>query len=48
MRHLLAFQPLERLAIDFLKLDVGKGNIENVLVMTDSFTKFSLAVPCKD
>ena len=48
MRHLLAFKPLERLAIDFLKLDVGKGNIENVLVMTDSFTKFSLAVPCKE
>ena len=48
MRNLLAFQPLERLAIDFLKLDDGKGKVEDVLVMTDSFTKFSIAVPCRD
>ena len=48
MRHLMAFKPLERLAIDFLKLDRGKGGFEDVLVMTDSFTKFAQAVPCKD
>ena len=48
MRHLLAFKPLERLAIDFLKLDRGHGGIEDVLVMTDSFTKYAQAVPCKD
>ncbi len=48
MSHLLAFKPLERLAIDFLKLDRGKGGYEDVLVMTDSFTKFAQAVPCKD
>ena len=48
MRHLLAFKPLERVAIDFLKLDRGRGNFEDVLVMTDSFTKFAAAVPCKD
>ena len=46
MQHLLSFQPLERLAIDFLKLD--RGNIEDVLIMTDSFTKFAVAVPCRD
>ena len=48
MHHLLAFEPMERLAIDFLKLDRGKGSLENVLVMTDAFTKYSLAVPCRD
>ena len=48
MQHLLSFRPLERLAIDFLKLDRGRGNIEDVLVMTDSFTKFAVAVPCRD
>ena len=48
MRHLLAFRPLERLAIDFLKLDSGRGNYEDVLVMTDSFTKFAVAAACKD
>ena len=39
MRHLLAFKPMERLAIDFLKLDRGHGGVEDVLVMTDSFTQ---------
>ena len=48
MRHLLSFRPLERLAIDFLKLDRGLGNIEDVLVLTDAFTKFAVAVPCRD
>ena len=46
--NLLAFKPLERLAIDFLKLDRGRGGYEDVLVMTDSFTKFAQAVPCHD
>ena len=48
MRHLLAYKPLERLAIDFLKLDHGHGGIEDVLMMTDSFTKYAQAVPCKE
>ena len=48
MRHLLAFSPQELLAIDFLKLDKGKGGFEDVLVMTDAFSKFALAVPCRD
>ena len=48
MRHLLAFRPMERLAIDFLKLDRGWGGFEDVLVMTDAFTKYALAVPCRD
>ena len=44
MRHLLAFKPLERVAIDFLKFDRGRGNFEDVLVIMDSFTKFAVAV----
>ena len=48
MRHLLAFRPMERVAIDFLKLDRGRGGFEDVLIMTDAFTKYALAVPCKD
>lgn len=47
-RHLLAFRPLELLAIDFLKLDKGKGGFEDVLVLTDAFTKYAQAVPCRD
>ena len=48
LRKLLAFKPLERLAIDFLKWDRGRSGYEDVLVMTDSFTKFAQAVPCHD
>ncbi|XP_033109895.1 uncharacterized protein LOC117111140 [Anneissia japonica] len=48
MRHLLAFRPQEVLAIDFLKIDKGRGNDEDILVMTDVFTKCSQAVACKD
>lgn len=47
-RHLLAFRPLELVAIDFLKLDKGKGGFEDVLVVTDAFTKFSPAIPCRN
>ncbi|PIK36703.1 putative transposon Ty3-I Gag-Pol polyprotein [Apostichopus japonicus] len=47
-RHVLATRPLELLAIDFLKLDQGKGGFEDVLVMTDAFTKYSQAVPCRN
>ena len=36
-------EPLELLAMDFLQLEKGKGGFENVLVVTDSFTKFSWA-----
>ena len=32
MRHLPAFKPLERVAVDFLKLDRGRGNFDDVLV----------------
>ena len=48
MRHLLAFRPQEILAVDFLKLDGGFKGYEDVLVMTDIFSKFSQAVPCRD
>ena len=44
MGNLLATRPLEVLAIDFATSD-GR---ENVLVMTDVFTKFVQAIPTKD
>lgn len=47
-RHLLAFKPMELVAIDFLKLDKGKNGYEDVLVVTDAFTKYAQAIPCKD
>ena len=40
---LTAHQPLELLCIDFTKADVAKGGKENILVLTDAFSKFSQA-----
>ena len=45
MGHLLANRPLQILAIDFTKLDTASDGRENVLVMTDVFTKYTVAVP---
>ena len=41
--NLIAHQPLELLCIDFTKADVAKGGKENILVLTDAFSKFSQA-----
>ena len=40
---LVAHQPLELLCIDFTKVDIAKGGKENVLVLTDTFSKYSQA-----
>ena len=40
---LVAKQPLKLLCIDFTKADVAKGGKENILVLTDAFSKFSQA-----
>ena len=41
--YLVANQPLELLCIDFTKADVAKGGKENILVLTDAFSKYSQA-----
>ncbi|KAI3358861.1 hypothetical protein L3Q82_015251 [Scortum barcoo] len=46
--HLLASQPNEILAIDFTLLEPSRNGLENVLVMTDVFSKFTVAVPTRD
>lgn len=48
MGSLLATKPLEVLAVDFTVLEPATDGRENVLVMTDVFTKFTHAVPTKD
>ena len=48
MKSFIAKEPMELLAMDFLSLEKGKGGFENILVVTDSFTKFSWAFPTRD
>ncbi|KAL0161382.1 hypothetical protein M9458_045107, partial [Cirrhinus mrigala] len=48
MGHLLASRPNEILAVDFTVLEPSSSGLENVLVMTDVFTKYTLAVPTRD
>ena len=40
---IVANNPLDLLCIDFLKVDPSKDGKENILVLTDAFTKFSQA-----
>ena len=44
IRHLESHNPLDLVCLDFTKIDPSKTGKENVLVITDAFTKFSLVV----
>jgi len=48
MSSLTASQPMEILAIDFTVLERSSSGVENVLVLTDVFTKFTQAILTRD
>lgn len=48
MGHLLASRPNEILAIDYTTLEPAQNGVENVLVLTDVFSKYTIAVPTRD
>ncbi|KAL1270080.1 hypothetical protein QQF64_032369 [Cirrhinus molitorella] len=48
MNSIQASKPLEVVALDFTMLERSKSGKENVLVITDVFSKFTVAVPTAD
>ena len=44
----LASRPLQILAIDFTRLEPATDGRENVLILTDVFTKFTQAIPTRN
>ena len=45
--NLEANEPLELIHLDYLKVEPSKGKLENVLVITDHFTRYAQAFPSK-
>jgi len=45
---ILTKQPLEVVAMDFLGLEVSKGGYQYILVITDLFTRYAVAIPTKN
>ena len=47
LHNIEATQPLELIHLDYLQIEPSKGNVENVLIVTDHFTRYSQVYPYK-
>ena len=45
LESIITSQRMEMVALDFLSLEDGRGGVANVLVITDDFFKYAMAVP---
>ena len=43
VQPIIASQPMELVHMDFLSIEASKGNIENVLIINDHFTRYAQA-----
>ncbi|XP_060779606.1 uncharacterized protein LOC132887872 [Neoarius graeffei] len=48
MESIRTSHPLELVCMDFLSIEPDNRDIRNILVITDHFTKYAIAVPTKD
>lgn len=46
--NIVSHQPMELVCIDFLSLERSKGGHENILVITDHFTRYAQAFPTRN
>ena len=48
MVNIITSQPLELVSMDFLTLEISKGGFQHILVITDHYTKYAVAIPTRN